>query len=79
MTLTAGTEEPTKCSLLINKMCIRDRLESFVEDKAKLWVDFGKIFGRESGQFIRRNIACPGAVSYTHLDVYKRQGVGQAA
>lgn len=26
-----------------------DELESFVEDKAKLWVDFGKIFGRESG------------------------------
>lgn len=36
-------------------------LESFVEDKAKLWVDFGKIFGRESGQFIRINIACPRA------------------
>ena len=39
-----------------------DELESFVEDKAKLWVDFGKIFGRESGQFIRINIACPRAV-----------------
>ncbi len=38
-----------------------DELESFVEDKAKLWVDFGKIFGRESGQFIRINIACPRA------------------
>lgn len=35
-------------------------LEAFVEDKAKLWVDFGSIFGRESGQFIRINIACPG-------------------
>lgn len=39
-----------------------EELESFVEDKAKLWVDFGKIFGRESGQFIRINIACPRAV-----------------
>ena len=38
-----------------------EELESFVEDKAKLWVDFGKIFGRESGQFIRINIACPRA------------------
>ncbi len=38
-----------------------DELESFVEDEAKLWVDFGKIFGRESGQFIRINIACPRA------------------
>lgn len=36
-----------------------EELESFVEDKAKLWVDFGKIFGKESGQFIRLNIACP--------------------
>ena len=36
-------------------------LESFVEDKAKLWVDFGIIFGKESGQFIRLNIACPRA------------------
>lgn len=35
-----------------------DELEHFVEDKAKLWVDFGKIFGKESGQFIRLNIAC---------------------
>ncbi len=38
-----------------------EELESFVEDKAKLWVDSGKIFGRESGQFIRINIACPRA------------------
>lgn len=36
-------------------------LERFVEDKAKLWVDFGIIFGKESGQFIRLNIACPRA------------------
>lgn len=36
-----------------------EELESFVEDKAKLWVDFGKIFGKDSGQFIRLNIACP--------------------
>lgn len=38
-----------------------DELERFVEDKAKLWVDFGIIFGKESGQFIRLNIACPRA------------------
>ena len=37
------------------------QLESFVEDKARLWVDFGSIFGRKSGQFIRINIACPRA------------------
>lgn len=34
-------------------------LQSFVEDKAGLWVDFGSIFGEESGQFIRINTACP--------------------
>ncbi len=48
-----------------------EELESFVEDKAKLWVDFGKIFGKESGQFIRLNIACPRATLKQALEQLK--------
>lgn len=48
-----------------------DELERFVEDKAKLWVDFGRIFGEESGQFIRLNIACPRATLKQALEQLK--------
>ena len=52
-------------------MCIRDRL---VYQRAAVFADAGRNrypFGRkeEAGRFI----LCVSAVSYTHLDVYKRQ------
>lgn len=34
-------------------------LEVLITDKAKLWLDGGVIFGRETSQFERINIACP--------------------
>ena len=36
-------------------------LRRLVEDEAKLWVDFGDIFGPEGEGFIRLNVACPRA------------------
>ena len=37
-------------------------LRSLVEDEARLWVDFGNIFGPEGEGFIRLNVACPRSV-----------------
>lgn len=37
-------------------------LEDLMVHKAKLWLDSGSIFGNESGQFQRINIACPRSV-----------------
>ena len=34
-------------------------LHELVEDRARLWVDFGDIFGPEGEGFIRLNVACP--------------------
>lgn len=39
-----------------------DALEKTVTDKAKLWLDSGKIFGPETAQFERFNMAAPRAV-----------------
>lgn len=39
-----------------------DELHRLVEDEAKLWVDFGDIFGPEGEDFIRLNVACPRSV-----------------
>lgn len=36
-------------------------LRQLVEDKAKLWLDMGTMFGKEGSGFIRFNIACPRA------------------
>lgn len=38
-----------------------DELEQVVTDEAKLWLDSGKIFGPETAQFERFNMACPRA------------------
>lgn len=39
-----------------------DALEKTITDKAKLWLDSGKIFGPETAQFERFNMAAPRAV-----------------
>lgn len=36
-----------------------EQLRQAVERKAKLWVDFGSMFGKEGEGFVRLNIACP--------------------
>lgn len=38
------------------------QLHELVEDRARLWVDFGDIFGPEGEGFIRLNVACPRSV-----------------
>lgn len=43
-------------------------LERLIVDKAKLWLDGGVIFGRETSQFERINIACPRSILTTALD-----------
>lgn len=37
-------------------------LHHLVEDEARLWVDFGDIFGPEGEGFVRLNVACPRSV-----------------
>ena len=39
-----------------------DELETFIVDKARLWLDSGRIFGESSAMFQRFNIACPRSV-----------------
>ena len=39
-----------------------DELETFIVDKARLWLDSGRIFGESSAIFQRFNIACPRSV-----------------
>lgn len=39
-----------------------DELEDLIVNKAKLWLNSGKIFGDQSTQFERFNLACPRAV-----------------
>ena len=34
-------------------------LDDFVQNKAKLWLDPGSMFGGKGGQFQRFNFACP--------------------
>lgn len=36
-----------------------EQLRELVEDKARLWLDMGTMFGEEGSGFIRFNIACP--------------------
>ena len=40
----------------------RKELKEIIEDKAKLWLDPGIIFGKETALFERVNIACPRAI-----------------
>ena len=39
-----------------------EELEHIMVDEAKLWLDSGKVFGPETAQFERFNVACPRAV-----------------
>ena len=39
-----------------------EELEHLMVDKAKLWLDCGKIFGPETAQFERFNVACPRSI-----------------
>jgi len=36
-----------------------DELDNLIVNEAKLWLDSGKIFGKETAQFERFNMACP--------------------
>ncbi|MGI6216040.1 MAG: MalY/PatB family protein [Coriobacteriales bacterium] len=36
-----------------------EKLNDFIQHKAKLWLDSGSMFGGEGGQFQRFNLACP--------------------
>ncbi|GHU61135.1 cystathionine beta-lyase [Clostridia bacterium] len=44
------------CSALFDT---QEELESFIEEKAKLWLDSGTMFGEEGKGFMRLNLACP--------------------
>ena len=46
-------------------------LERFIEDKAKLWVDEGTMFGKDGAGFIRINAACPRSVLFKALQNIK--------
>ena len=58
-----------------NEMCIRDRWSAFTK---QLKLIYGAINVKQARQEFEKFKtdwqAYPGAVSYTHLDVYKRQG-----
>ena len=43
-------------------------LSALINDKAKLWLDEGKIFGGETALFERINIACPRSILETALE-----------
>ena len=62
------------------KMCIRDRLmfwgNIFVPLLTLLWSIFCIIRKKKRECFIAGLLICSVSVSYTHLDVYKRQGLG---
>ena len=46
-------------------------LSRFIRDDAKLWLDDGALFGKESGLFERFNIACPRSVMLQALEQLK--------
>ena len=46
-------------------------LEKIIVDKAKLWLDPGIIFGRETSLFERINIACPRSILKQALEQLK--------
>ena len=63
-------------------MCIRDRILERVlsKDELELFeeisdepIDLGEILNDIAGLLLRDRLSILGAVSYTHLDVYKRQ------
>ena len=48
-----------------------DELDTFIAQKAKLWLDGGSMFGEEGNSFQRINIACPRSIiekALTHLE-----------
>ena len=68
-------------------MCIRDRVlyGTYEDDIISQYVTFTKVYNEQMEQYGRtretimetiRICKDKNAVSYTHLDVYKRQGVG---
>lgn len=48
-----------------------EELEYLIVEKAKLWLDSGKIFGPETEQFQRFNIACPRQVLVKAMEQLK--------
>ena len=44
-----------------------EELEHIMLEEAKLWLDSGKIFGPETAQFERFNLACPRATRYLRV------------
>lgn len=49
----------------------KNELKTLIVDKAKLWLDAGVIFGRESALFERINIACPRSILEQALEQLK--------
>lgn len=43
------------------------KLADLVENRARLWVDFGSMFGEKSAGFVRLNAACPKSIIETAL------------
>ena len=50
-----------------------DELEDLIIHKAKLWLDSGKIFGKNGEGFQRINVACPRSTVKEALDRMKEQ------
>ncbi|MBQ0070578.1 MAG: aminotransferase, partial [Spirochaetales bacterium] len=52
-------------------------LEAFIKDKAKLWLDTGRIFGKESECFMRFVLACPRRTLAEALDRLRKAVEGR--
>ena len=48
-----------------------EELEHLMVEEAKLWLDCGKVFGPETAQFERFNIACPRATVVKAMEQLK--------
>ena len=54
-----------------------DELEKLIIDKAKLWLDSGKIFGECGRGFQRINVACPRSILFEALERIRKAMQGQ--
>lgn len=53
----------------------RRKLKEIIEDKARLWLDPGIVFGKESALFERINIACPRQILRQAMEQLKEAGI----
>ena len=69
--------EGCRLSLIHIQMCIRDSVQTVMKDKGMAHICIGSAQGDDKAiEAVKLAVASPLlAVSYTHLDVYKRQHV----